>query len=110
MIFQLMVGAGFFAGAICIVTLFLMRREYERELDEACDMIGSMAMEVAKLKDELAAACERLNRLESDENAHASSKDAKEIEKQERAVLEGLNNLLNYSHDIARKAARDVRD
>lgn len=110
MIFQFLVAAGFFAGAMCVVILFLMRKEYERELDEACEMIGSMAIEVTKLKDDFSGLREEFNRLSSVKEAGGDTKTAREIEKQERAVLEGLNNLLNYSHDIARKAARDGRD
>ena len=62
------------------------------------DMKANEAKTRAELEREIASVREEIRQLKVQRD---------ELEREERKVLDGMNNIMNYGFDVARKAARD---
>lgn len=85
-----------FLFVLCLfaVCLFLLKRQQYEFWEEQ----KAMAKEISELFDAADRTSKELQALKVQRD---------ELEREERKVLDGMNNIMNYGFDVARKAARD---
>ena len=83
---------------VCFVVLLVMEHKNEKHLDELSTRLGSVSLKVQILEKEV-------EHLEQVWKAEEGDREARK--KQEERLFAGINNILNYDMNAARKAGGD---
>lgn len=91
-------GIGTALALVCFVVLLVMEHKNEKHLDELSTRLGSVSLKVQILEKEV-------EHLEQVWKAEEGDREARK--KQEELLFTGINNILNYDMNAARKAGGD---
>lgn len=91
-------GIGTALALVCFVVLLVMEHKNEKHLDELSTLLASIFLEVRNLE-------KRVDRLEQVWRDEGGDREARK--KQEERMFAGINNILNYDMNAARKAGGD---
>ena len=91
-------GIGTALALVCFVVLLVMEHKNEKHLDELSTLLASIFLEVRNLEKRV----DRLEQVWRDEEG-----DREDRKKQEERLFAGINNILNYDMNAARKAGGD---
>lgn len=91
-------GIGTALALVCFVVLLVMEHKNEKHLDELSTRLASISLKVRNLE-------KRVEHLEQVWKAEEGDREARK--KQEELLFTGINNILNYDMNAARKAGGD---
>lgn len=91
-------GIGTALALVCFVVLLVMEHKNEKHLDELSTRLASISLKVRNLE-------KKVEHLEQVWKAEEGDREARK--KQEELLFTGINNILNYDMNAARKAGGD---
>ena len=91
-------GIGTALALVCFVVLLVMEHKNEKHLDELSTRLASISLKVRSLE-------KKVEHLEQVWKAEEGDREARK--KQEELLFTGINNILNYDMNAARKAGGD---
>lgn len=91
-------GIGTALALVCFVVLLVLEHKNEKHLDELSARLASISLKVRSLE-------KKVEHLEQVWKAEEGDREARK--KQEELLFTGINNILNYDMNAARKAGGD---
>lgn len=91
-------GIGTALALVCFVVLLVLEHKNEKHLDELSTRLASISLKVRSLE-------KKVEHLEQVWKAEEGDREARK--KQEELLFTGINNILNYDMNAARKAGGD---
>lgn len=91
-------GIGTALALVCFVVLLVLEHKNEKHLDELSTRLASISLKVRSLE-------KKVEHLEQVWKAEEGDREARK--KQEERLFAGINNILNYDMNAARKAGGD---
>lgn len=91
-------GIGTALALVCFVVLLVLEHKNEKHLDELSTRLASISLKVRSLE-------KKVEPLEQVWKAEEGDREARK--KQEERLFAGINNILNYDMNAARKAGGD---
>jgi uncharacterized protein YoxC len=91
-------GIGTALALVCFVVLLVLEHKNEKHLDELNTRLASISLKVRSLE-------KKVEHLEQVWKAEEGDREARK--KQEELLFTGINNILNYDMNAARKAGGD---
>lgn len=91
-------GIGTALALVCFVVLLVLEHKNEKHLDELSTRLASISLKVRSLE-------KKVEHLEQVWKAEDGDREARK--KQEELLFTGINNILNYDMNAARKAGGD---
>lgn len=91
-------GIGTALALVCFVVLLVMEHKNEKHLDDLSTRLASISLKVRSLE-------KKVEHLEQVWKAEEGDREARK--KQEELLFAGINNILNYDMNAARKAGGD---
>lgn len=91
-------GIGTALALVCFVVLLVMEHKNEKHLDDLSTRLASISLKVRSLE-------KKVEHLEQVWKAEEGDREARK--KQEERLFAGINNILNYDMNAARKAGGD---
>lgn len=91
-------GIGTALALVCFVVLLVMEHKNEKHLDELSTRLASISLKVRSLE-------KKVEHLEQVWKAEEGDREARK--RQEERLFTGINNILNYDMNAARKAGGD---
>lgn len=91
-------GIGTALALVCFVVLLVMEHKNEKHLDDLSTRLASISLKVRSLE-------EKVERLEQVWKAEEGDRETRK--RQEELLFTGINNILNYDMNAARKAGGD---
>lgn len=91
-------GIGTALALVCFVVLLVMEHKNEKHLDELSTRLASISLKVRSLE-------KKVEHLEQVWKAEEGDREARK--RQEELLFTGINNILNYDMNAARKAGGD---
>lgn len=91
-------GIGTALALVCFVVLLVMEHKNEKHLDELSTRLASVSLKVRSLE-------KKVEHLEQVWKAEEGDRETRK--RQEELLFTGINNILNYDMNAARKAGGD---
>ena len=91
-------GIGTALALVCFVVLLVLEHKNEKHLDELSTRLASISLKVRSLE-------KRVDRLEKGWRDEEGDRETRK--RQEELLFTGINNILNYDMNAARKAGGD---
>lgn len=91
-------GIGTALALVCFVVLLVMEHKNEKHLDELSSRLASISLKVRSLE-------KKVEHLEQVWKAEEGDRETRK--RQEELLFTGINNILNYDMNAARKAGGD---
>ncbi len=91
-------GIGTALALVCFVVLLVMEHKNEKHLDELSTRLASISLKVRSLE-------KKVEHLEQVWKAEEGDRETRK--RQEELLFTGINNILNYDMNAARKAGGD---
>lgn len=91
-------GIGTSLALVCFVALLVMEHKNEKHLDELSTRLASVSLKVRSLE-------KKVEHLEQVWKAEEGDRETRK--RQEELLFTGINNILNYDMNAARKAGGD---
>lgn len=91
-------GIGTALALVCFVVLLVLEHKNEKHLDELSTRLASISLKVRSLE-------KRVEHLEQVWKAEEGDRETRK--RQEELLFTGINNILNYDMNAARKAGGD---
>lgn len=91
-------GIGTALALVCFVVLLVLEHKNEKHLDDLSTRLASISLKVRSLE-------KKVEHLEQVWKAEEGDREARK--KQEELLFTGINNILNYDMNAARKAGGD---
>lgn len=91
-------GIGTALALVCFVVLLVLEHKNEKHLDELSTRLASISLKVRSLE-------KKVEHLEQVWKAEEGDREARK--RQEELLFTGINNILNYDMNAARKAGGD---
>lgn len=91
-------GIGTALALVCFVVLLVLEHKNEKHLDELSTRLASISLKVRSLK-------KKVEHLEQVWKAEEGDRETRK--RQEELLFTGINNILNYDMNAARKAGGD---
>ena len=91
-------GIGTALALVCFVVLLVLEHKNEKHLDELSTRLANVSLKVRNLE-------KKVEHLEQVWNAEEGDREARK--RQEELLFTGINNILNYDMNAARKAGGD---
>lgn len=91
-------GVGTALALVCFVVLLVLEHKNEKHLDELSTRLASISLKVRSLE-------KKVEHLEQVWKAEEGDREARK--RQEELLFTGINNILNYDMNAARKAGGD---